>query len=600
MVWGMRFVRLGWLVGALTLAAPVAQALDSFALAAPGADADLLGALRAASLSAQALRDGRDTAQDLFAAARADYARLLGTLYARGHYSGVIRITADGREVADIAPLDQPAVLARLAIHITPGPRFAFSQAALAPLAPGTGLPEGFAAGQPALSGQIVAATRAALDGWRDLGHAKAVVAAQQLTADHRSATLVASITLRPGPQLRFGALSLAGIDRLRPERLAEIAGFPAGAVFSPAALAQIRARLRRSSIFSAATLTEAETPNPDGTLDIALLVAEAKPRRFGLGAELSSRDGFALTGYWLHRNLRGGGERFRLDAAISGIGTDAGGVDYSLGARIDRPATFTPDTSGFALARVERLNQADYGASTAHIGFGLSHYFSDTLQAEASLAFSASRVTDAFGATIFRQVSLPTSLTHDGRDVALDATRGLYLAAHVTPFLGFGSTGSGVQIRAEGRSYRAVGDSLVLAGRAQIGTVQGAGITRTPREYLFYSGGGGTVRGQPYQSLGVNVLRAGDLVPMGGASFAAFSAEIRAPLRGAFGVVAFVDAGYVAADAGFSGGAWHSGAGLGLRYDTGIGPIRLDLGLPVSGGSVGRPQLYLGIGQAF
>lgn len=600
MAWIKRLCVACCFAGSLAFVAAPALALDSFVFEAPGADAALMKVLSGASLTGQAMRDRRTRSQDVFAAARADYARLLGALYAQGHYSGVIRISIDGREAASIAPLDAPASVTAVSIRITPGPRFAFSRTSVVPLATGTVLPEGFAEGAPALSGEIVAATGAAIEAWRDIGHAKAAVATQSITADHRSAQLAAEVTLAPGPRLRFGTLSLAGYSRMDPRRLAEIAGFPSGKVFSPAALAEVRARLRRSGVFSAVSLTEAETPRANGTLDVALLVAEEKPRRFGFGGDISTLEGLSVSGYWLHRNLLGGGERLRLEAAISGIGIGTGGPDYTLGARLDRPATMTPDTSAFVLANLARLQEADFSSSMLRLGFGLSHYFSDRLTGEAAVSYSVSQVTDTFETLQFRAMAVPVSLTWDNRDKPLNATQGFYLDADVTPFLGFGSTGSGVQIKTEARAYRALGARMVLAGRAQIGFVQGSGLAETPREYLFYSGGGGTVRGQPYQSLGVNVLRAGNSVPMGGASFAAFSGELRTSITTNIGLVGFYDVGFVSAEAGFGGGAWHSGAGFGLRYDTGIGPIRLDVAVPVSGGTGRGVQLYLGIGQAF
>ena len=123
-----------------------------------------------------------------------------------------------------------------------------------------------------------------------------------------------------------------------------------------------------------------------------------------------------------------------------------------------------------------------------------------------------------------------------------------------------------------------------------------------TPRDFLFYSGGGGTVRGQPYQSLGVNVLRSGlTNIQTGGTYFLAASAEVRAKVTEKIGVVGFVDAGQVSVG-GFNDASsdWHAGAGLGLRYATGFGPIRLDVAAPVGGTTGKGVQIYVGIGQAF
>ena len=112
-----------------------------------------------------------------------------------------------------------------------------------------------------------------------------------------------------------------------------------------------------------------------------------------------------------------------------------------------------------------------------------------------------------------------------------------------------------------------------------------------------WQSGGGGTVRGQPYRSLDA----AYDGTDLGGRSFAGLSGELRVGVTETISVVGFYDTGFVGPDPGsFEDGNWHAGAGLGLRYDTTIGPLRLDVAGPVSGETGDGVQIYLGIGQAF
>lgn len=566
-----------------------------------GGDAELAAALRGVSLLQTEFAADTPDPQDLFAAARADYARFVAALYDRGYYAVQVSIRLDGREVAGIAPLDAPSRVEGAEIRIDPGPRFQFSRADLAPVTPQTALPKGFAAGAPARSGVIVEAAQAGVEGWRAAGHAKARVADQRLTADNRAATLDAVIRLDPGPELTFGTLRMSGYQRLRPKRLAEIAGFPTGQTFSPEELDKVRTRLRRSGIFSSVTLTESETVSAGNTLDADLVVVEEKKRRLGFGAELDSLDGLTLSGYWLHRNLFHGGERLRLDAEISGIGASSKGADYAIGLRIDRPATFDPDTDAFIATTLSKENQQDYDLSGFDIGFGLRHIFNERLVGETKIELAWATAEEAGETVYFRRLALPTTLTWDDRDVAADATRGTYAELGLTPFVGFAGTGSGLRTRADLRAYRGFGaeDRFVLAGRAQIGAVFGPEIGRTPRDYLFYSGGGGTVRGQPYQSLGVQA--AGSATRTGGMRFAALSGELRAGITDSIGVVGFYDAGFVGVDDVFGGdGDWHAGAGIGLRYKTAIGPIRLDVAAPVGGDTGEGAQIYLGLGQAF
>lgn len=580
------------------VAAPASEAYQ-LDLRMPGASSDLQSVLKGASLLVQeASAEGKD-GQDVLASARADYNRIVSALFSEGYYSGVVSIRLDGREAASIPPLDAPASVSKVTVSIRPGPKFHFSRAAVAPVAPGTKLPEGYAKGAVAKSGVIVEAADAATSGWQDVGHAKAQVASQNIVADHRASVLSSEIGIDPGPLVTFGRLETEGNKRLRTKRLREMAGFPAGERYDPKKLDKMQARLRRTGIFSSVSVTEAQAVNPDDSLDFTLSVVEQKPRKIGFGAELSSDAGLGLSGYWLHRNLLGGGERLRVDSAVSGIGGTTGGVDYSLGARLERPATFNPDTSAYLETELSRKDEVDYEQNAFDIGFGVSRIFSDKLTADLAIKYGVSRVTDSSGTTFFRQVYLPGTVTWDGRDNKLDATDGYYAQVGFTPFVGLGGdTGTGAQLTGDLRAYRGFGanDRFVLAGRMQLGRVFGSTLEETPRDYLFYSGGGGTVRGQPYQSLGVQVLNGGTL-KTGGTEFVGLSGEARFGITDTIGAVAFYDYGYVAGG-GESGS--QAGAGLGLRYKTGIGPIRLDVGFPVKGDTGSGAQIYLGIGQAF
>ncbi|MFP3656143.1 BamA/TamA family outer membrane protein, partial [Burkholderia sp. SIMBA_052] len=87
-----------------------------------------------------------------------------------------------------------------------------------------------------------------------------------------------------------------------------------------------------------------------------------------------------------------------------------------------------------------------------------------------------------------------------------------------------------------------------------------------------------------------------------GGRGYLALSGEVRGRITDTISLVGFYDAGFVDQDSFVSGDSeFHAGAGLGVRYNvTGIGPIRLDLAMPVSGDTEDGLQFYIGIGQAF
>ncbi|HEY0212689.1 MAG TPA: POTRA domain-containing protein [Paenirhodobacter sp.] len=262
-----------------------AVAKPAFSFDVPGVAEDVADALKGASLTRDAIRGTEETgAQDLFASARADYERILGVLYDRGYYAGSISIRLNGREAAAIAPMDAPVRIDRIDIRVLPGAKSTFSRAAIGPLARKTDLPAGYRQGETAGSGTIIAAARAGVQAWREDGHAKAAVGQQQITANHRTDTVSSDIVLEPGPLAHFGILTVRGNQRLRTERLLEIAGYPTGKRYTPDRIEEVRARLRRTGIFSSVTLAEAPKLRGDDLLDGYLTVVEDKRRRMGAG----------------------------------------------------------------------------------------------------------------------------------------------------------------------------------------------------------------------------------------------------------------------------------------------------------------------------
>lgn len=561
-------------------------------------------ALRAASLL-EGLGENEDAVpQDYVAAARADYRRLLTALYAQGYYSGTISIRLDGVEASNIDPLAAPSAINRVDIAVEAGPVFRFGQAEIAPLPPEAVLPEEFASGQRARSAQIRSAVTGVISDWRDAGYAKAAVADQSVVARHADRVLDVDVTLAPGPRLRFGDLVVSDGSVVSDARIRQIAGLPTGEVFNPDEIDRAERRLRRTGAFSSVALTEADFAGPADQLQMNAQIADAKPRRFGFGIELASIEGLTLSTFWLHRNFLGGAERFRVDAEAAGISGETGGLDYSLRGSFTRPATFGPDTELYLRGEVSREDEPNFVLDKLSTEVGFTRVLRDDLTASVGLGLLTAREESDLGTRDYTLLTLPLRATLDRRNDAKNATSGYYIDARTTPFVGLVGDVNGARFYGDMRGYLTPGEDspLTVAGRLQLGSLAGADADQGPADFLFYSGGGGTVRGQPYQSLGIDRPRGGQTVTTGGTGFAGAQLEARFAVRENISLVGFYDVGQVG-DTGvpFDGGDWHAGAGLGVRYNTGIGPIRLDLGTPASGDDAGGSlQVYIGIGQAF
>ncbi len=345
--------------------------------------------------------------------------------------------------------------------------------------------------------------------------------------------------------------------------------------------------------------LREADTPNPDGSLDMELTLVDNPKRRVGFGGELESRDGLSLSAYWMHRNLRGGGENLRFDAHIENVGAQTGGVNYRVAAKYSRPATFTSDTDLTFGLEIKQEDEDLYFLRQFGGTFGLKRIHSERFETSVGLGAYISEVDDNYGHRYFSIYGLPVTTKMDRRDNISNPTRGYYVEATAFPYAGYSDAESALYLEADVRAYRGLGpdDNVIAAGRFMMGSILGPSLSQTPPDLLFYSGGGGSVRGQPYQSNFVNVGG----IESGGLSFLGLSGELRVKITDHISTVAFYDAGFVGETADFTGaGNWHAGAGIGLRYNTGFGPLRVDLAQPVSGGTGEGIQLYIGIGHAY
>ncbi|WP_433761296.1 BamA/TamA family outer membrane protein [Brucella anthropi] len=584
---------------------------------ADGTEADLKSTIEGASgLVSDAERPASGSA-GLLAKARGDYRRILAALYGEGRYGGTISIQVDGREANDIPPDAEIPNDAKVAISVDPGPQFLFSRTAISNIAPPpvdkrdhVQSPEdaGFAPGQVARSGTVIKAERLAVEAWRQQGYAKARVTDEDIVADHADNRVSADVSLDPGQKAHYGPVSVVGTARMDPQFVAWMTGLKEGQEYDPDDIEKAKKRLGRMEVFRAMSFEEAEKIEPDGSLPMTLNVQERKPRRFGFGAEYSTIDGFGLTGYWMHRNLFGRGERLRFDAKVSGIGGtqdnsfDPKNFTYLLGTSFTKPGVYTPDTDFVASLDAKREVLDAYTETSVNAKTGFTQIFSDELSGALYAKASQGHFDDdVFGSRSFTTAGLEGNLLYDSRNNKPDPSSGFYLEGNIQPFYEFQYGNFATRFTAEGRTYYGFGekDRVILAGRLKVGSIVGASIEDLPPSQLFLAGGGGSVRGYGYRNIGVS---AGNGEIIGGRSLVEANGEVRTRITDSIGAVAFVDAGYVGEKSfpDFSE-QMRVGVGGGLRYLTGLGPIRLDVAVPLNRRS-GDPSygLYVGIGQAF
>lgn len=580
------------------------------AFAHPDAPDDLATALRSASDLWVERSIPASGAIGLLGMANSDYRSLLAALYAFGYYAPEISIVVQGREAAAI-PLNTafPKTVS-VRIEVKTGPAFVFGDVDVAPLAPpattrndmvDTPAQSGLTPGGPALAGNVGRAGDAAVEGWRQQGYPHVKLAQQRIVAEHKDHTLDVSLRLAPGKKASYGPVEVRGNNRVDPGFLRFMASLPQGEEYDPDDLAAARKRLARLQVFRDIRIDEADTLSEKDALPVSLYVREHPLRRFGFGATFSSIDGIGAEAYWMHRNLFGRAERLRFDASIDGVRVDDGfaQADYHLGVQFTKPGLIFPDMDLVAAIETsrEKFDGGDLQDVEMHVG--LTYRLGD-LETGLSAFRTFSEERDGFGFREFDLVGLRAGATLDRRNETLDPSRGYYVSATLSPMQEFNFDNTGLRSTIEGRAYVGFGedDRFVVAGRAFLGSMSGLPISESPGNLLFHSGGGGSVRGYAYESFGVYT----GPVFTGGLSVINLSAEFRASISDTIGIVGFIDAGTVGSGAmpDFSAD-WHRGFGIGLRYETGLGPLRVDLarGLDLRAGDPDF-AIYVGLGQSF
>ncbi len=550
-------------------------------------------------------------AAGLIAKARGDYRRLLAALYGEGHYGGAVSIRIGGVEAANLAADARLPDPVDVTIAVSAGPLFTFANVNVVNQAPPTSDPDdqvdlpvmrGFGTGEVARSAVILRAEQLALEAWRQLGYAKAEVVSRDVVADHATNTVDATITVNPGRLAAFGPIAVSGTRDMNPEFVAQQTGLAVGQEYDPDDVARAQKRLDRLEVFRSARLEAAQAIGADGLLPYELIVEELPGRRFGAGATFSTVDGLGLEGYHLWRNLFGQAERLRLDARIASIAfpIDTAEFDYFAGGTFTKPGFYHPDVDLIAAVSAERTIYPTYMETSASARLGLSWFFSDELTFNGGASFKRAQFEDDFGTRDFATAGVYAGVIFDGRNSSVDPTEGWYAAGNVEPYYDFIYGNTGLRIEAEARTYFGFSenDRFVIAGRLKGGALLGPDLNEIPPDKLFFAGGGGSVRGYGFKSIGVDD---GSGTVTGGRYLLEASLEARMKVTDDIGIVGFVDGGYVAADVFPSLEDLRLGAGIGVRYYTGLGPLRLDVAVPLNK----RPgdadyAIYAGIGQAF
>jgi translocation and assembly module TamA len=547
--------------------------------------------------------------------AQARKAQVAAALRSRGFYDASIVATIAGQPVDDPAAFDaieaQPeSQPVHVNFTVETGPVYKIATLDIEPAVPGASLPAidrtklNLAPGQAADSAAILAAQAAVLEQMRAQSYALAALNKREVVVDHATHEVHVAYFFDAGPPAKMGAVSFAGSEHINSPFLQRRVPFAEGEPYNPAKVQDLRDSLTGLGVFSAVRVKPATQLNDRGELPIDVELIDRAPRTIGFGAAYETRLGGAVNAFWLHRNLFGQAESLRLSGEVDHIGQGSlADLGFNLTAAFRKPDWWLrgQDLTAQASALSEILPA--YNRKAVLFGTGLERAFSPQLRGRAGLSLEFSTIQREGVTQSYRLLGVPLGVTFDRTNNPLDPSRGYRLAFNLTPYLGVGNLSDQFAvIRATGSSYFDFSDTgrSVLAARASFGMIPNVQFNDIPADKLFYAGGGGSVRGFAYQSAGP---RDAFLNPLGGASVVEGSLEFRQRIGKSWGAVAFLDAGsaYTPVFPDFYAMAPRIGTGVGARYYTDFGPIRVDVGVPLNPRAGDAPfGLYVSLGQSF
>ena len=516
-------------------------------------------------------------------------------LRAKGYYAARVR------SAISVSPSAEDRLVVQF--EIAPGVRYQLSSVDLPGLSQAgereAKLREAFTVhvGDPVDADAILAGQASLSLALSENGFPFARVGEPEVRIDHEERKGELDIVVTPGAYRTFGSIILNNEKLFSARHVARIARFEPGDPYKASDVEDLRSAIVATGLISSVALTPKDAGDGEH-VDLAVDVRPAPLRTIAGELGYGTGEGYRAAVSWQHRNL------FPPEGAVTLRGV--------LGTQ-EQTASFTYRRNNFrerdhvltGLVSISNIKRDAYDARTITLSGALERQTNILFQKKwvwrVGAELIASDEKDAFSGgnrRTFLIGAVPLSLTYDGSDDLLNPSRGFRLGGRFSPELSFQNGTFGYsRVQIDGSVYQPVTERVVLAARARFGTILGSTVDRIAPSRRFYAGGGASVRGYGYQDIGP---RDANNDPIGGKSLAEFSLESRVRF-GNFGIVPFVDAGNISTSFLPRFRDLRIGAGMGFRYYSSFGPIRIDVGTPLNP-QKGDPRVavYVSLGQAF
>lgn len=465
--------------------------------------------------------------------------------------------------------------------------------------------------GQVAVSADVVAAKGRLLTSLREDGHALAKISDPVAYLRPETKTLDIVYQVNPGPIVDLGNIDFRGLKKVNEDFVRKRLLLRDGQLYQPSKIESARQDLASLGVFSSIDATAATKLDVNGKLPLVLTFKESKRRSVSFEAGYSTDLGGRLGVRWSHRNLFGNAEKLNVAALATGLGgTAQRGLGYDIYADFTKP-DFRRRDQDFN-ARIEAVKQRlySYDQTALLVKGGLNRKINKRWRASVYLGAIQERIIQQHIKNDYTMINVPLAVRYDSTDLdspMMSPTHGMKGSVSVTPTTSFGDgTIFFAALEGSASTYLDLakigltdpGDS-VFAFRGTVGSIQGASRMNLPPDQRMYAGGTSTVRGFRFQGVGPQFP--GTKYAVGGKAMDAGTVEFRQKITESIGAQAFVDAGQVSKTSMPFQGDLRVGVGAGGKYYTPLGPIRLDVAVPMNRPPRGdKFEVYISLGETF
>jgi translocation and assembly module TamA len=571
----------------------------------------------------------------LIARARSDTDRLKTALESFGYYESRVIIDINGVPLTDPGLGDALTALpkgstARVAISFMLGTLYHLRRIDIdGEVPPPINARDtlGLNTGQPAVASMVLAGGARLLAVLQEQGYAFAQVDAPIAYEAADAPVLDLNFHVAAGRKVNIGDIHVEGLQRVHESLVRRRLLLRSGDLYKPSAIEAARRDLLGMNVFGQVSVLVGSKADESGGVPVTFKMRERLRHAISVSAAYSSDLGGSGGVTWTDRNVFGNAEQLSFAASVINLGgSDTTGTGYDTSVKYLIPNFLHRDQSlQFAVSALKQQLQAyDQKAQTASVT--LSRKLSSIWTVSAGLSTTDETILQVINAKLtppsttfvpdppvtfnYTLLAVPFKVIYDSTNLPTpleDPRHGFRGSLSLTPTLAIGHPNATFLISVLSlASYFDLNNLLpvdsgrsVLAARALAGLAQGAGDLSLPPDQRFYAGGTSTVRGYAYQLVGPTFPHLAN--PSGGTAITTAGVEFRQRLYTNWGVVGFVDAGQVSASLKPLHSDVRIGTGAGARYYTPIGPIRLDIAVPV-GRRSGEDsfEVYIGLGQAF